>query len=175
MTHMSRSQPIRRAYTLVEILITVVILGIAAAMVIPSMGDTGVLRVQAAVRQIISDIRYAQSEAVAHQRSVGVLFDPVNKTYGLIDMPASGTVTMSMAFQTIVFDASMGDATISSVSFANSMGNANLLIFDEQGTPVLSATSNVAPTTGQIVITGSGQTFTISIEGYTGRVTVVGS
>ncbi len=175
MPHMSCSQSLRRAYTLVEILITVVILGIAAAMVIPSMGDTGVLRVQAAVRQIISDISYAQSEAVAHQRSVAVLFDPAKKAYGLIDMPASGTVTMSMAFQTTVFDASMGDAVISSVSFANSVGNANLLIFDEQGSPVLSATSNVAPTTGQIVITGSGQTFTISIEGYTGRVSVSGS
>ena len=175
MTHSSRSFPICRAYTLVEILITVVILGIAAAIVIPSMGDSGVLRVQAAVRQVISDISYAQSEAVAHQRSVGVLFDPVNKTYGLIDMPATGTVTMANAFQTTVFNGEMGDAAFESVAFTNSSGNANLLIFDEQGTPVLSATSNVAPTTGEIVISGSGQRFTISVEGYTGRVSVRGS
>jgi prepilin-type N-terminal cleavage/methylation domain-containing protein len=55
----------RRAYTLVEMLITVVILAIAAALVIPSMGQTGVLRVQGALRMVVSDLTTAQSDAVA--------------------------------------------------------------------------------------------------------------
>ena len=172
MTRFARRAHSNRAYTLVEMLITVTILGIAAAIVIPTMGDAGTLRVQAAVRQVIADINYAQSEAVAEQKSIAVLFDPTNNAYGILEMPSTGAISMSLAFQTATFTNTMGDAAIASTAFTNSLGNNNLLIFDEQGTPVLSANSNTAPSTGTIVITGSGQTFTITIEGYTGRVSV---
>jgi prepilin-type N-terminal cleavage/methylation domain-containing protein len=162
-----------RAYTLIEMLIVVTILGIAAAIVVPAMGDAGVLRVQSAVRQVISDINYVQSEAIAHQESKAILFYPSENRYVLLDMPG-GTVDASRyAFQNTRFTTSgMGDARITSTAFTNSFGNANLLIFDEQGSPVLSAGSGTAPSNGTVQISGSGQTFTITVEGYTGRVSV---
>ena len=58
----------RSGYTLVEMLVTLVILGIAAAMLVPSLGAFGAIETQAAVRRLVSDIAFAQSEAVAHQR-----------------------------------------------------------------------------------------------------------
>ena len=58
---------IRRAYTLIEVLIVVSILGLAAAILIPSMSGRGDFDTQAAVRALISDISFAQSDALANQ------------------------------------------------------------------------------------------------------------
>ncbi|MFK7885090.1 MAG: type II secretion system protein, partial [Phycisphaerales bacterium] len=45
----------RTGYTLIEVLIVVVAMGIAGAVVIPSMGGAHVLKVQAAVRSVVAD------------------------------------------------------------------------------------------------------------------------
>ncbi|MFN9974149.1 MAG: Tfp pilus assembly protein FimT/FimU, partial [Phycisphaerae bacterium] len=55
----------RRGYTLVEVLIVVTVLGIAGAVAAPAFSQTGVLRVQAALRSIVADISEAQSDALA--------------------------------------------------------------------------------------------------------------
>jgi len=57
----------QRAYTLIEVLIVVAILGLAAAVLIPSMSGRGDFDTQAAVRALISDISFAQSDALANQ------------------------------------------------------------------------------------------------------------
>ncbi|HVZ94173.1 MAG TPA: prepilin-type N-terminal cleavage/methylation domain-containing protein, partial [Phycisphaerales bacterium] len=66
-----------RGFTLVEVLIVVALLGIAGALVIPSMTQTGVLRVQAAVRTIVSDITFVQGDALAYQTRRAIWFGKV--------------------------------------------------------------------------------------------------
>ena len=81
----------RRAYTLVEILIVVAVLGIAGALVIPSMSQTGVLRIQAAVRTLVADMTFMQADAMAFQsRRVMVFgrvarFDPDAATWQVVN------------------------------------------------------------------------------------------
>ena len=60
----------RRAFTLIELLIVVVLLGIAGMLVVPAMGSVGVLRIQAAVRTLVSDLTFAQGDAIAQQHAV---------------------------------------------------------------------------------------------------------
>ncbi|MEM1423872.1 MAG: prepilin-type N-terminal cleavage/methylation domain-containing protein, partial [Planctomycetota bacterium] len=67
----------RRGLTLIELLVTVAVMSITALLVIPSMGSTGVLRVQAAARTIVSDITLAQTEAMAFQVRRGLYFNAV--------------------------------------------------------------------------------------------------
>ncbi len=67
----------RRGLTLIELLVTVTVLSIAVALVIPSVSQTGVLRVQAAVRTIASDIAAAQTEAMAFQSRRAIYFGAV--------------------------------------------------------------------------------------------------
>lgn len=162
----------RRAYTLVELLVVVALLGIAAAVVIPSMGETGVLRVQSAVRTIVADITYAQSEAVAHQAPKAIVFYPDEGEYKLVDVVGGVVDPANNTFLTgRIAGGEMGDARIVSAEF-----NATAtLIFDELGAPVLSGGANDPPVNGEIVVEGSGQTFRIIVEGYTGRVTVTRS
>lgn len=172
----------RSAFTLVEMLVVIVILGIAGAMVIPSMGSTGVLRVQGAVRTIVADITFMQSDAVAFQEKRAMLFDVPTSTYRLVAVPGD---TIQPASNTLYKsdgpneeyvveiipdeDAAFGDSRITAVDFD---GGSTTLIFDALGGPVTSPSGNTASSGGFIQVEGAGQTFRIGVEGFTGRVTV---
>lgn len=159
-----------RGYTLVEMLITITILGIAGAVVIPSFGTTGVLRVQAAVRTVVADINVAQSEALAHQEGRAVMFFPDENRYAVVEVNGPALNPETDTLWSVAFEQGdrFGDSTIESASFSG--GTA--LIFDEMGAPVDTPGSNTPGNGGTIMIRGSGSVFRITVEAYTGRVTV---
>ncbi|MFZ9880459.1 MAG: GspH/FimT family protein [Phycisphaerales bacterium] len=57
----------RRAYTLIELIMVVALLGLSAALLIPYLSGRGDFDTQAAVRALISDVSFAQSDALANQ------------------------------------------------------------------------------------------------------------
>jgi general secretion pathway protein H len=163
----------RPAYTLVEVLLVIVMLGIASALVVPSLGTTDVLRIQAAVRTIVADINYAQSDALARQRGRAVVFDVPNNRYSIVMIPV-GASTLDPAvntMQSVNFSNTYkyNDARLVSASFDGGSPN---LIFDEMGGPVTAPGGSTPGNGGLIVVSGSRSVFNITIEPYTGRVTV---
>lgn len=165
-----RSPTARRAYTLIEVLLVVTILGIAAAMVIPSMGSVGVLRVHAAVRSIVSDITFAQSDAVAYQRQRAIMFDTEANAYAVVEV--NGAILDPETDTILSQDLDLPQFGGSRMTEAAFDGEANL-VFDELGGPVLEPGSSTPSAGGAIRVEGMGQVFTVNIEPYTGRVTVV--
>jgi prepilin-type N-terminal cleavage/methylation domain-containing protein len=158
----------RHGYTLVELLVVITIMGIAGALVVPSMGTTGVLRVQAAVRTVVSDITFAQSDGLAYQRGRAIVFDLTKNSYTLVDVRGSTIDPTLNAIQTTrIVGSTFGDSRITKAEFN---AGSSTLIFDEMGGPVTTAGGNVPAADGIIEITGSGQLFRITVEGYTGRV-----
>lgn len=178
-----RSKRGRGAYTLIEILVVVAVLGIAGALVIPSMGQTDVLRVQSAVRIVVGDISFAQSDAIAYQQRRAIVFD--SKIDG--DLSDNGYTMCAVSGSTIdtstdaLYDPQGPDdkyiVTLNDPRFAGcSITAANFndtptLIFDELGGPVSTPDGDV-PTGGFVTINGVGQTFTVHVEPYSGRVRV---
>ena len=71
----------RQGYTLIEVLITVTIMGLAAAVVVPNMMQGGSLGVQAGARMIIADMLFAQNEAMAQQSTRRIVFDADDNSY----------------------------------------------------------------------------------------------
>ena len=67
MTVRSNPHHTSRAYTLVEMLVGVGILSIAGMILVPNLVDRGTFAIQAAARSIVSDIVFAQSDALANQ------------------------------------------------------------------------------------------------------------
>lgn len=57
----------RNGYTLLEAMVFVSIMAIAATLLVPHLTDRGDTELQAAARQLVSDISWAQSDAVASQ------------------------------------------------------------------------------------------------------------
>lgn len=167
-----------RGYTLLEVLVVVTVLGIAAALLVPAMGQTGVLRVQAAVRTVVADIAFAQSDALAYQRRRALVFDLDANSYKIFEVNGDAPfpdedILIDGARENgradVGFnDPRFGGAAITDVDFD---GGA-ILTFDEIGGPVQTPTGDTPSTGGYVEISGSGSVFRVNVEAYTGRVSV---
>lgn len=168
----------RRAYTLIEILVVVVILGIAAALVIPEMSGAQSLRVQAAVRSIISDITFAQSDALAMQEERAVVFEVDANRYTLVEVvggvidPEANAMFDSSApggrFVRNLNERQFGGSRLTEAAFDGDP----ILIFDELGSPLASPGDSTPGLGGFIIVQGTDSAFRINIDAYTGRLTV---
>lgn len=181
--------PSRRAFTLVEILVVVVILGIAAAVIVPQMGTRDDLRVAAAARMVMADLIYAQNRAIATQQKHFVTFDTTSttKAYILRRATSLSPVTLVNVQHPITKDATYGvsfgiknsameHVTLGTVSFEG----YTTVVFDELGVPMYYDPGNpttpltpLATTDGSTIQITSGKfTLTITVQPYTGEITV---
>ena len=95
-----RASGLRPAFTMIEILVVVIIMGIAAAVVVPMMGNYDNLRITSAARMTVDDLSYAQNVANTQMRKVYVVFNP----------DASGNLTSySVAYVTAPSPSNPGD------------------------------------------------------------------
>ena len=151
-----------RAFTLVEVLAVVVILGIAASLVVPQMSAPSTLTIQAAARAVIGDLMVAQNEAVGMQTTRKAIFDSTANNYRLADQ-SDQTLTMNWRggnYQTSFnSDSRFSGVKISSADF----GGQNWVSFDEMGSP---------SSGGSIDLTAGGVGYRITVAPFTGRVTV---
>lgn len=182
----------RGGFTLIEVLLIVVMLGIAGVLVIPSMSQAGVLRVQAAVRTVVSDIAFMQSEAVAFQSRRAIWFGKVARWneddarweftdgngYVMCEVTGPELILSNNAlidpdrpdrpYFRDLSNADFGDASISDISF----NDGDILIFDEIGGPVAELDGPDPGDGGSLRLQGSGSVFELTVQAYTGRVVV---
>lgn len=83
----ARVVDIQRGFTLVELIMTMVIIGILAAVVAPRFFDNNVFQSRGFADQVQATLRYAQKIAIAQRRNVCVTFS----------LPAPSTVTLRTA------------------------------------------------------------------------------
>ena len=165
------------AFTLIEILTVVVILGICGAIIVPQLGGREDLRTASAARQVMADLIYAQNRAISTQQKHYVQFN--GNTYTLStradDSAALATITHPITKNPYVQALAVAGTplefvTIQSANFAGqvSMG------FDEFGAPFsfdpASNTMTAMAAIGTIKLTSGTYSMTISVEPYTGDV-----
>jgi prepilin-type N-terminal cleavage/methylation domain-containing protein len=186
---------VRRGLTLIELLITVTVLSIACAIAIPSISQTGVLRVQSAVRTIASDIAQAQTEAMAFQTRRALFFgavasDPSGSAFkagnGYAVVEPTGTSLALDELQNYRLYMPEDPGVAYARSFANDTryGGAEIvdadfdgqvyLAFDELGGPLKSLATPEPGSGGTVRIEspGYGVAYVITVEAMTGRVDV---
>src|SRR5262245_26210309 len=73
----------RAALTLIELLMTIAVLGILAAILIPQITGDLPERLNAAAQVVSTDLDYARSLAVANNTSYRITFDTANNRYVL--------------------------------------------------------------------------------------------
>jgi len=165
-----------RAFTLIEILTMVVVIGIAAALVVPHLGTRSDQYVAAAARIVMADLIYAQNQAITTQTPTYVQFNTNTGTYSLLSGPPvapipymTNPITLNNYTQTFGSQGSNG-LTHTSLTSASFDGQT-VLAFDELGTPLTYNSGTNTTTTmvnGSIVLTSGSFSLTISIEAYTG-------
>ena len=181
------------AFTLVEILVVITILGIAAAVIVPQMSSRDDLRVEGARRMVMADLIYAQNCSIAKQVWHYVVFDTTTspRKYRIVTglsppnprgTPVPHPVTLDPEYK-VVFGVGAPDPTVvthgleiialDSVAFE---GAHTVLCFDELGVPYYydpsTNTATAISTSGGSSINVRCGTVTraVTIEPYTGEV-----
>jgi prepilin-type N-terminal cleavage/methylation domain-containing protein len=155
----------RRAFTLVEVLVVVAIIGIASAIVVPRMLEAGTLGVQGAARAVVSDVMFAQNEAIAHARTRQLEFDVAGNGYSVLD-ESDNVLTATWIDHTannyrIDFDENQRFEGVELM--AADFGGNDRLVFDDLGAP---------SSGGSVDLQYESHTFRVSVAPFTGRVTV---
>jgi len=182
----------RFGYTLIELLIVVGILGLAGAILVPMLGNRGDFDTQAAVRRLIADLSFAQSDALANQEhrrlifienpdvdgqftgwclvklkesEVAQDFDPNTAVY--VQDPLSTMADAGHYIVNLATDGRFGDTFVATVDLDS--GQA-FVTFDEFGGTV---TNTGQPGSGgEIIMRGGTTVYRVTIDGVTGKITV---
>jgi len=176
---MRSKRPFRQhGFTLIEILVVVVILGIASAVILPSISSRDDLKVAAAARIVMSDLIYAQNRAITTQQLCYIQFDKTAGKYTLLS-GISPAVTLEHPINHTDYVEKFGTAgspgmagiTLTDASFDGKL----TLAFDELGSPLaydpVSATTAVL-SSGTITLTCGSESLSISVEPYTGEISI---
>ena len=158
------------AFTLVELLIVVVLISIAATMAMPLMAGTDATRLQAAARLLAADLGFAQVESITHAADpCVVVFDQANDSYAVARSSAPSTaITDPSTNQPYVTQFGSGRAAeLSGVSIQGySLGGDNQLEFGAYG-----QTDQTTPAT--ITFEAAGLTVTVEVDPTSGEVSLL--
>jgi len=174
--------PRARGFTLVEILVVVIILGIAGAIIVPNLGTRDDLKAAAAARVVMADLIYTQNLAITNQGNRYLAFDVPNLKYSVTDS-GGGVITQPVEHVPYIqYFSGVGtgirnipNVRLISTNFVGISGAVQKTIgFDELGTPLTYSAAGVAETlsTGSITVQAGAFKLRIDVEPYTGQISV---
>ncbi|MFK7960035.1 MAG: prepilin-type N-terminal cleavage/methylation domain-containing protein [Phycisphaerales bacterium] len=177
----------RYGYTLIELLLVVGLLGLAGAIVVPSLQNEDDTDVQAAVRKLIGDLSFAQSDSVARQEfrrvhffedgsgyaiervtsaTIDTEFDPLNADY--IRDPLGSPGSLGRYIVNYSVDNRFRNVSISEVAIDT---DKRQLVYDSLGGTVIGAGSTPSAG-GTIEINAADTTYRITVSAFTGKLSV---
>jgi prepilin-type N-terminal cleavage/methylation domain-containing protein len=180
---MNFNEPRRSAgscgFTLIEIIIVVVILGIAAMIAVPMFSSAADMTVRAAANRITADLEYAKGMAITHQKPYSVVFDLTTESYEIRDTATDAVINdpvrpgsaYRVNFST---DGNFSRVNIDDADF--DADSTHAVTFDYLGSPYhgKSISSGDALNSGRITLKADAFTLYVDVEPMTGYVTVTG-
>lgn len=161
-----------RGFTLVELLIVVAIISIAALAAIPMMSSAASMQIRSATNMLTADLEYAKSMAISRAQNFSVVFDVSADSYRIEDQygnvlphPVKKGFDYVIDFQN---DGRLNKVDIISVDF----DSTSEVKFDYLGSPW---NGNIPPTplnSGVINLQAGGTTTTVIVEPVTGYVSI---
>jgi prepilin-type N-terminal cleavage/methylation domain-containing protein len=158
------------AFTLVEVVIVVMIIGIVAAIVIPMQVSAASTELKTAANMIASDLEYAKSMAISTSKSYFVVFDTSAESYCIKN--ASGQVITHPVHIGANYVVSFaGDGRLDKVNIVSTtFGATNTIKFDSLGSPFDG--TGAALSNGIIQLSAENQTMKVKIEPVTGYISI---
>ena len=166
-----RGQNYLTGFTLIEILIVVVVIGIAAMIAVPMMSSAASMQIRSAANMIAADLEYAKSTAISRGQNYSVVFDPDGNSYqiqgpsGVIDHPVKKGFQYIVNFQS--------DSRLSRVDIVDAdfdPGSSQTITFDYLGSP--SNGGGISLSSGVITLQAGGITKTVQVEPVTGYISI---
>jgi len=151
----------QRGFTLVELLITVVVLGIMAGVATMSAADGTAQRLELAVMQVQDTVERARALAISNRMAHGVVFDVNNDRLTIIDADGNMAVDPLTRAPYLVEFSSPGQPKgidIKAAAFGDAESTA---LFDAQGVPVEG---------GAVLLESGPRKQTLTLDAATGRI-----
>ncbi len=160
---------LKKAFTIVEIIIVVIILSIASLIAIPMLSSAADTQVRSAANVLAADLEYAKNLAISRQKNYSIVFNAAANTYEIqddagdvIEHPMTGK-SYTVNFST---ESRLSRVEIGSVSFDSS----STLTYDYLGSPYNGASTPL--NSGQIVLEADNYSTTITVQAVTGYLTI---
>ena len=173
MCRKSNAKRARPGFTLIELMIVMVILGIAAMIVVPMASSAGTMQVRAAGNMVAADLEYTKSLAISRGQKYAVIFDKTGGKYyqyRVVDQngnPVRHPMTLKLGYVVnFQSDSRLGQVEIAGVSF----NGTDKVSFDSLGSPFDGNGGNL--NSGAITLQAGGLTKTIHVEPVTGYISV---
>lgn len=144
-------------FSLAEVLIMVLVIGIAAAVVVPVMSSTDYSIARAGARRVASDLQYAQDMAIVTQKDITVTFDINTESYWLSN--ESGVLIHPITDNAYTTDFT-AVKELSQLDIVEVSGGGSVT-FDPAGVPNLQCV---------VVLRAGGSTFNVTVSSITGTV-----
>ncbi|TFG46665.1 MAG: prepilin-type N-terminal cleavage/methylation domain-containing protein, partial [Candidatus Brocadiia bacterium] len=155
-------------FTLIEMIIVMVILSLAAMMIVPMLSSAGSVQVGSAANALAGDLEYAKSMAITRGKYYSVVFDKNNERYWITD--EAGTVIKDpISRKDYLRDLpaeGLDKVDIVSADF----DGTSAIKFDYLGSPYNA--SGAALLSGVVTLEASGCVITVGVEPVTGLVTI---
>ncbi len=151
---------VRAGLTFIDVIITVMIMGILATVAAPKFLDSLTrYKVEAAARQVAADLKHARHHAKTIGATQSVVFTPAADTY---DLPGMNDINRAGQPFSVDLAKTGYAAQLVSVSFGP-LGTDTTVVFDMYGRPDYG---------GSVVVQTGSEQRTIDVDGATGNVTI---
>ena len=168
---------LRRAgsgFTIIEVLLVVMIISIAAMMVLPMFSSADSMQLRSAANMIAADLEYAKSMAITRGQKFSVVFDETTDSYRIKDQ--DGVVIAHPVKKGFSYVINLQDERLDKVDIADAdfdPDSSNTITFDYLGSPY-SGTGTNPLNSGVITLQakGTGVAISVGIEPVTGFISI---
>jgi prepilin-type N-terminal cleavage/methylation domain-containing protein len=162
--------------SLIELMVVLVILGIAATLVLPAIADRPTLRLAAAARVVVSELQYAQSRAITTQQFHVVAADLVAQQITLNRVTTLGLEPLTHPTTQMPFVTRFDTGDLDNVRLVSVDADGHTsLAFNELGEPlaITGGGASVSLASPAVITLQSGtETLEVHVQPFTGSVTV---
>jgi prepilin-type N-terminal cleavage/methylation domain-containing protein len=168
---------LRRAFTLLEVSVVIIVIGIVAVTVVPAFNSLAAMRQAAAAEEVERRLVMARSLAVSEGRPIGLHIDPSTDIVQLYTIPAAGAAPTILTMPDgqpdpgLSLVATYPGSDITSAVGGDGAVGAVTIWFGYDGSPELRTSTGTltGPWTSDAVITLAGDN-TVTIRRMTGMV-----
>jgi len=159
----------RQGFTVIEILIVMVIIAIAAAMVIPLASSGASMQIRSAANTIAADLEYAKSMAISRGQNFSVAFDNTTESYSIKNQ--DGNVISHPVKKGFDYIIDFRNGRLSKVDIVDAaFDGTGEIKFDYLGSPYNG--SNNPLNSGVISLQAGSATATVNVEPVTGFISI---
>jgi type II secretory pathway pseudopilin PulG len=158
---------------MLELMVVLAIIAIAAAIVVPIASSAGSMQLRAAVTMLAADLEYAKSMSISRGQRYSVVFDSANEQYQIAE-PNGTAIAHPVKIGHPYVVNFRNDSRLSGVDIVSAdFDGASTVGFDYLGIPwSVGATPAALLDEGVITLRAGGDTREVHVEAVTGYISV---